>query len=91
MRKIPDDPFTKSADTWQTVPAEPDPGNPSAEPGIYDVKSGRTGPVARRHDLRGLVVVSSQLSASALSSQLSARRRRPRSRPARFAMQTGLR
>ena len=43
LRKIPDDPFTKSADTWQTVPAEPDPGNPSAEPGIYDVKSGAPG------------------------------------------------
>ena len=43
LRKIPEDPFTKSADTWQTVPAEPDPGNPSAEPGIYDVKSGAQG------------------------------------------------
>jgi len=43
LRKIPDDPITKSADTWQTVPAEPDPANPSAEPGIYDVKSGAQG------------------------------------------------
>jgi len=43
LRKIPEDPFTKSADTWQTVPAEPDPANPSAEAGIYDVKSGATG------------------------------------------------
>jgi general secretion pathway protein G len=43
LRKIPDDPFTKSNSSWQTVPAEPDPGNPSAEPGIYDVKSGATG------------------------------------------------
>jgi general secretion pathway protein G len=43
MRKIPEDPITMSADTWQTVPAEPDPGNPSAEPGIYDVKSGASG------------------------------------------------
>ena len=43
MRKIPEDPMTKSADSWQTVPAEPDPGNPSSEPGIYDVKSGATG------------------------------------------------
>ena len=43
MRKIPEDPMTKSTDTWQTVPAEPDPSNPSAEPGIYDVKSGATG------------------------------------------------
>ena len=43
MRKIPDDPISKSADTWQTVPAEPDPANPTAEPGIYDVKSGAQG------------------------------------------------
>src|SRR5687767_13243100 len=43
MRKIPEDPITKSADTWQTIPAEADPSNPSAEPGIYDVKSGATG------------------------------------------------
>ena len=43
MRKIPEDPMTKSTDTWQTVPAEPDPSNPSAEPGIYDVKSGAPG------------------------------------------------
>ena len=43
MRKIPEDPITKSSDTWQTVPAEPDPGNPSAEPGIYNVKSGAQG------------------------------------------------
>lgn len=40
LRKIPEDPFTRSADTWQIVPAEPDPSNPSAEPGVFDVKSG---------------------------------------------------
>jgi general secretion pathway protein G len=40
MRKLPEDPFTKSATTWQTVPAEPDPNNPSAEVGVYDIKSG---------------------------------------------------
>ena len=40
LRKIPDDPFTRSADTWQAIPAEPDPANPTAEPGVYDVKSG---------------------------------------------------
>jgi general secretion pathway protein G len=40
LRKLPEDPFTKSASTWQTVPAEPDPNNPSAEVGVYDVKSG---------------------------------------------------
>jgi general secretion pathway protein G len=43
MRRIPVDPITKSTDTWQTIPAEPDPANPSAEPGIYDVKSGAQG------------------------------------------------
>jgi general secretion pathway protein G len=43
MRKVPEDPITKSSDSWQTVPAEPDPNNPSAEPGIYDVKSGAQG------------------------------------------------
>ena len=43
MRRIPEDPITKSADTWQTIPAEPDPGSPSLEPGIYDVKSGAQG------------------------------------------------
>jgi general secretion pathway protein G len=43
LRRIPPDPLTQSADTWQTVPAEPDPGNPTAEPGVYDVKSGAQG------------------------------------------------
>jgi general secretion pathway protein G len=40
LRKVPDDPFTKSNSSWQTVPAEPDPNNPTAEAGVYDVKSG---------------------------------------------------
>ena len=43
MRAIPEDPFTHTKDSWQTVPAEPDPNNPNAEPGIYDVKSGAQG------------------------------------------------
>jgi general secretion pathway protein G len=43
MRGIPQDPMTKSADTWQTVPAEPEPGNSSTDPGIYNVKSGAPG------------------------------------------------
>ena len=43
LRKIPEDPITKSTDSWTTVPAEPDPNNPSAEPGVYDVKSGAQG------------------------------------------------
>jgi general secretion pathway protein G len=40
LRQIPKDPFTASAETWQLIPAEPDPANPAAEPGISDVKSG---------------------------------------------------
>ena len=39
LRKIAPDPFTGSADTWTTVPSDPDPSNPSAEPGISDVRS----------------------------------------------------
>ena len=42
LRSIAPDPFTGSAETWQPVPSELDPGNPSAEPGIADVKSGST-------------------------------------------------
>jgi len=40
LRSLPEDPFTRSPSTWQTVPAEPDPNNPTAETGVYDVKSG---------------------------------------------------
>lgn len=40
IRKLPEDPFTKNSSSWQTVPAEPDPNNPTAEAGVYDVKSG---------------------------------------------------
>ena len=40
LRAVPVDPFTQSADTWQTTMSESDPANPSAQPGIYDVKSG---------------------------------------------------
>jgi general secretion pathway protein G len=40
LRAVPRDPFTKSTDTWQIELSEPEPGNPSAEPGVYDVKSG---------------------------------------------------
>jgi general secretion pathway protein G len=40
LRAIPPDPFTNSADTWQQIPSDLDPGNPSAEPGVSDVKSG---------------------------------------------------
>jgi general secretion pathway protein G len=43
IRKIPIDPFTKSADTWQTIMEEPDSSGtaaPDQQPGIVDVKSG---------------------------------------------------
>ena len=43
LRAIPKDPFTNSNDTWVTVPAEPDPANPVATSGVYDVKSGSEG------------------------------------------------
>lgn len=43
MRQIPKDPITQSSDTWQTVPAEPEPGNTSTDPGIYNIKSGAPG------------------------------------------------
>jgi general secretion pathway protein G len=40
LRRIPTDPITQSSETWQAVPAEPDPSNPTVEPGLFDVKSG---------------------------------------------------
>jgi general secretion pathway protein G len=43
LRKLPEDPFTRNSTAWQTVQAEPDPNNPTAEPGVYDVKSGSDG------------------------------------------------
>ena len=40
LRQIPDDPFTSSADTWQTILSEPDFDNPTVTLGVFDVKSG---------------------------------------------------
>lgn len=40
LRSIPLDPMTNSAESWQLIPAEPDPSNPAADIGIYDIKSG---------------------------------------------------
>ena len=42
FRKIPVDPFTKSADTWEATMEEPDASETSADrqPGIIDVRSG---------------------------------------------------
>ena len=43
LRRIPVDPITNAADTWQPVFSEPDPSNPTAAPGISDVRSGSEG------------------------------------------------
>jgi general secretion pathway protein G len=43
IREVPVDPISNSRDSWQTIPAEPDPSNPSADPGIFNVKSGAEG------------------------------------------------
>ena len=43
LREIKPDPFTLAVDSWQTTMSEPDAANPSAEPGIWNVKSGATG------------------------------------------------
>ena len=40
LRAIPVDPFTSSADTWQTIMSEMNAADLSAQPGIFDVKSG---------------------------------------------------
>ena len=40
LRAVPNDPFTNSSETWQTTMSEVDPANPSAVPGVFDVKSG---------------------------------------------------
>jgi len=42
LRAVPVDPFTQSTE-WQTTMSEPEPGNPSAEPGVYNVHSGSEG------------------------------------------------
>jgi general secretion pathway protein G len=40
LRAVPVDPFTTTADTWQTTTSEPDPSQPTLETGISNVKSG---------------------------------------------------
>ena len=40
LRALPEDPFTRSTATWQEIPAEPDANNPTAEAGVYNVRSG---------------------------------------------------
>lgn len=43
LRRVPEDPITKSSDSWVTTQAELDPTSTSSSPGIYDVKSGADG------------------------------------------------
>jgi general secretion pathway protein G len=43
LRDIQPDPFTQTVESWQTTMSEPDAANPSAETGIWNVKSGATG------------------------------------------------
>jgi general secretion pathway protein G len=40
LRRMPKDPFTESESSWVPVAAEADARNPTAQPGVYDVKSG---------------------------------------------------
>ncbi len=42
LRSIPEDPTTRSSETWVVVPAEPDPADPFVQ-GVYDVRSGSDG------------------------------------------------
>ena len=44
LREVPIDPMTQSKDTWQPVNAEANVNDTTAEPGIYDVKSGSDQP-----------------------------------------------
>jgi general secretion pathway protein G len=41
LRRIPNDPLTGAPD-WEVVFAEPDPDNPTEQPGVYDVRSAST-------------------------------------------------
>ena len=42
LRSIPDDPFTGTSMTWQTIMADYDEANPMSQ-GVYDVRSGAEG------------------------------------------------
>lgn len=43
LRSVPVDPFTQSDTTWQTVASEFNPTDPTALPGVFDVRSGAAG------------------------------------------------
>ncbi|HET6329789.1 MAG TPA: prepilin-type N-terminal cleavage/methylation domain-containing protein [Holophagaceae bacterium] len=42
LREIPVDPMTNSRDTWALEFEAPDPDNPDAETGVYNIRSGST-------------------------------------------------
>ncbi len=43
LRRVPEDPFTRSTTTWRTEPAAFDPTRPRSLPGVFDVRSGAPG------------------------------------------------
>ena len=43
LRSVPADPFTGTNSTWETVSSEFDPTDPTALPGVFDVRSGAVG------------------------------------------------
>ena len=43
LRRVPEDPFTRSTATWRTELAEFDPTRPRSLPGVFDVRSGAPG------------------------------------------------
>ena len=40
MRAVPEDPFTESAETWQTIMSPPNLQDLTAQAGVYDIRSG---------------------------------------------------
>ena len=42
LRSIPEDPMTRSSETWVVIPAQPDPDDLFVQ-GVYDVRSGSEG------------------------------------------------
>ena len=56
MRKLPDDPFTMSSSSWQTVPERARPQQPNGLAGHLRRQERIGSDRARQHEIRGLVV-----------------------------------
>ena len=69
LRKIPEDPITRSADTWQTVPAEPDPEQSDRRTRHLQHQERRPGHRPRRDELLGLLVAQSAVHESVVGSR----------------------